>query len=136
MSNLRPILDTSANPQLTTTIAGGAAPTDGSLVGATAVSALISASNFSDANAGTTPGIAVTDVDHGSLWYSTDAGAHWTELTGTVSSNSALLLTGDANTYVYFQADAGATGTQNSALSFKAWDGSTGTNGATGVDTT
>ncbi|MBY4677661.1 DUF4347 domain-containing protein [Marinobacterium arenosum] len=137
--NDAPVLNASASPALPAINEDLAAPTNDSIVNATLVSTLInsggSLDNVSDAE-GDSFGIAVTAVAaQGTLYYSTDSGANWTELTGTVSSSSALLLAADANTWVYFKPDADVNGTINDALTFKAWDQSSGNNGDTGVDT-
>ncbi|WP_321277125.1 DUF4347 domain-containing protein [Thiomicrorhabdus indica] len=131
-ANDAPILDTTASPSLTTVLEDSAAPTNGSTTNASLVSDLLTGASDPD---GDTPlGMAVTGVSSdGTLYYSTDAGANWTAL-GAVSATSALILSGDANTHVYFKPDANYSGTLEDAITFKAWDGTGGyTNGETGV---
>ena len=131
-ANDAPILDTTASPSLTTVLEDSAAPTNGSTTNATLVSDLLTGASDPD---GDTPlGMAVSGVSSdGTLYYSTDAGTNWTAL-GAVSATSALILSGDANTYVYFKPDANYSGTLEDAITFKAWDGTGGyTNGETGV---
>jgi len=102
----------------------------------TLVSQLIGSSgigNFSDADAGTTAGMAITATDNsqgGVWWYSTDGRTSWSTM-GAVSNSSALLLKADAGTYVYFQAsNSGWSGTLNSAITFRAWDQTSGAVGS------
>src|SRR5438093_1391214 len=78
----------------------------------TLVSALVGAGNVADPDAGALYGIAVTAADaaHGTWWYSTDDGAHWTQL-GSVSDGAARLLAGDAQTRLYFQGAQDYNGT-------------------------
>nr|WP_255418209.1 VCBS domain-containing protein [Limnohabitans sp. T6-20] len=87
----------------------------------------------SDVDTGAAKGIAITAINSakGQLYYSLDAGSHWTELTDA-SASTARLLTSDANHRVYFKAAAGTSGTVADALTFRAWDGTTGTDGSTG----
>jgi len=138
-ANAAPVLADTASPVLTGIAEDPGAPTNGSTTGSTLVSALIDSGgaldNFSDAD-GNPAGLAVTGVSgQGTLFYSTNDGTTWTELTGTVSSSSALLLAADANTRVYFQPNSNVNGAINDAITFRAWDQSSGTNGTTGVNT-
>ncbi|WP_129139169.1 DUF4347 domain-containing protein [Modicisalibacter coralii] len=136
--NDAPVLSDAA-PTLTTVAEDPGVPSNGSTANSTLVSALIdnggSLDNFSDVD-GDSAGIAVVGVNQGTLYYSTDGGTNWSQLTGTVSASSALLLNADANTRVYFQPDANVNGSISDAITFKAWDRSSGTNGVTGADTT
>ena len=137
-TNDPPVLDNSKSPALTGIIEDLGAPTNGSTANSTLVSAIIdnggSLDNYSDPE-GDSPGIAVTGVSQGTLYYSTDDGTNWTALGGTVSSSSALLLSANGTTRVYFKPDASVSGSIN-ALSIKAWDGTSGSNGSTGIDAT
>ncbi|RMB11894.1 DUF4347 domain-containing protein [Eilatimonas milleporae] len=139
--NDAPVLNTAASPTLTTILEDAGAPVNGSTAGSTLVSSLVDSggalNNFSDGD-GDAPGIAVTGVSaQGTLFYSTDGGTNWTELTGAVSNTSALLLNADANTRLYFQPDANTNFTSlTDAVTFKAWDRTSGVNGATGANTT
>jgi hypothetical protein len=87
----------------------------------------------SDADADAVKGIAITGVNSakGTVYFSTDGGANWTELT-SVSEGNARLLTADADNRVYFKAASTTQGTVADALTFRAWDGTTGTDGSTG----
>lgn len=138
--NTPPVLDNSKSPTLGNMAANAAAPTNGSTNGSVLVSSLIdnggSLSNFTDSDSNL-PGVAITGVStSGSLYYTTNGGTTWTQLTGTVSAASALTLLADADTRVYFKPNAGYSGSLSDAITFKAWD-QTGsfTNGQTGVGT-
>ena len=134
-----PVLDASKSPALVGMAANAAVPTNGSTAGATLVSALIGTTgiaNYSDANSDPA-GLAITGVNttSGTLYFSTNAGATWTA-TGAVSATSARVLVADANTYVYYQPNAGYSGTVSDAITLKAWDQTGGyINGQAGVDT-
>ncbi len=118
-----PVLDASASPSLGTVVEDTAAPSGA--VGVL-VSSLVesggSLSNFADAD-GDSAGIAVTatNLEGGTLWYSTDDGASWAEV-GTVSAEAPALLAADATTRLFFQPSAGWTGTISDVLTFRAWD--------------
>ena len=137
-----PVLDASKSPTLGTTAANLSAPSNSSTANSVLVSSLIDSvngaglDNYSDANSDAA-GIAITGVNsNGTLYYSTDAGTNWSQLSGTVSATSALALHADANTRVYFQPSTGFTGSLTDAITFKAWD-RTGSfsNGQSGVNT-
>jgi trimeric autotransporter adhesin len=134
--NAAPALDSSKSPVLNAQNEDAGAP-----VGAvgTLVSALVDfaspagqVDNVTDADAGASLGIAVTGVNtgNGNWWYSIDNGTNWSAL-GAVSDANALLLAADANTRLYFQANANYFGSASSAITFRAWDQTTGANGAT-----
>lgn len=132
-----PVLDNTKSPSLGTIVKNLAAPTNGSIVNSILVSDLINTTplaNYSDADSDQA-GIAITGVNsNGTLWFSTNGGTTWTELTGTVSGASALTLYADSDTRIYFQPDTNYTGNLNDAITFKAWDrGDVFTNGQTGV---
>ncbi|SKA25521.1 Uncharacterized conserved protein, partial [Oceanospirillum multiglobuliferum] len=128
--NDAPVLDATQSPALADVIQKAGAPEANSIAGSTVVSDLIGTANnngignYSDVE-GDSPGIAITGVsDKGTLYYTTDGGANWTALTGTVSATSALVLQANADTRVYFQPNQQTdAGTINDALTFKAWDG-------------
>ena len=138
-TSARPVLDNTKSPALAGMGTNAAAPTNGSTAGATLVSALINTSplaNYSDANSDPA-GIAITGINttNGTLYFSTNGGTSWTAA-GAVSATSARVLKADANTYVYYQPNAGYTGTTSDAITLKAWDNNGGyTNGQTGVNT-
>ena len=138
--NSAPVLDDTKTPTLTSPINEDiGAPTNGSTTNSTLVSDLINTTplvNFSDSD-GNSAGMAITAVDSNvTLWYSTDGGTNWNQLSGTVSETSALLLSADANTRIYLQPDTDYNGTVSSAITFKAWDGTSGSAGSTGVEST
>ncbi|TWB37238.1 autotransporter-associated beta strand repeat-containing protein [Nitrospirillum pindoramense] len=127
----QPTLDATKSPTLTSeSQADTAAPTGA--VG-TLVSSLVNTTgigNFTDSGSGT-PGLALTGLNttNGSWWYTTDGGSNW-HAVGTVSSTSALLLSADSNTRLYFQVtNSSFSGTISDAITFRAWDGFVGTNG-------
>lgn len=134
--NHAPVLDELANPALVAVNEDAGAP-----VGAvgTLVSDLVDLdstegglNNVTDADAGAVTGIAIYGVNqtNGTLYYSTNNGATWSQV-GTVSDNAALLLAADANTRLYFQPSPDFNGTINDVLTFRAWDQTEGTNGGT-----
>ncbi len=91
-------------------------------VGNLVSSIISSSSNFSDPD-GDSAGVAITGVSaNGTLWYSTNNGSTWTQLTGTVSDSSALFLHADSNTRIYFQPSAEFSGSISSAITFRGWD--------------
>ncbi|MBL8378493.1 MAG: SBBP repeat-containing protein, partial [Burkholderiales bacterium] len=128
-----PVLDATKSPALTAQIEDAGVP-----VGAvgTLVSSLVDLpgggglDNVTDADSGAFTGIAVTasDTASGSWWYTIDGGSNWSAL-GAVSGTNARLLAADANTRLYFQANANFNGTLGSALTFRAWDQTSGSNG-------
>ena len=133
--NAAPVLDPSASPQLNSVVEDAGIPVG--QVG-TLVSDLIDVggthNNFSDAD-GDSPGIAITgtNLQGGSLWYSTDSGATWLDV-GAVSGSSARVLHADSVTRVAFQPPADFSGTISDVLTFKAWDRTGGhANGAGNV---
>ncbi|VIO74135.1 beta strand repeat-containing protein [Bradyrhizobium ivorense] len=139
-ANDAPVLDATKTPVLASENQGVGAP-----VGAvgTLVSALVDLNppvggldNVTDADTGAVTGIALvgTDTSHGTWFFSTNNGGTWTAV-GTVSNTSALLLSADANTRLYFQPSPGFAGTDTGAITFRAWDQTSGSNGATGVNT-
>lgn len=109
------------------------APTNGSVTGATLVSALAAETgiaNVVDADDNVI-GIAITNFDasaQGKLWYSTNGGTTWTEV-GARTASTALLL--DNDDYVFFKPNANVTGTISTVFTFKAWDLSGGLSGGT-----
>ena len=112
---------------------GSTGPQNGDTANSIEVSSLIvSGTNYSDAEDDNQPGIAITGVNaSGTLWYSTNGGSEWIEVTETLSDSNALTLTTSLNNLLYFQPDAGYIGTLTDALTFRAWDGSEGANGRT-----
>lgn len=133
-TNDAPVLDIAASPTLTGIAEDLAGPTNGSTANSTLVAALLG--GMSDVDVGALQGVAVTGVStQGSLWYSLDSGASWTQVTAALSATNALLLHSDAR--IYFKPASNLNGTLSDALTFKAWDRSDGhLNGVTGIDTT
>ncbi|SDG56430.1 Hemolysin-type calcium-binding repeat-containing protein [Thalassobaculum litoreum DSM 18839] len=123
--NDAPSLDNTQSLALTTVSKGAGAPSNGVTTDSTLVSALTG--GISDVDSSDPKGIAITAVsDQITLWYSTDAGASWTEATGVELSN-ALLLNETARLYAQPGNDVG--GIVSNALTFRAWDQTSGTNG-------
>ncbi len=138
-TNDAPVLDAGKTPVLDAENEGAGAP-----VGAvgTLVSSLVDLNppaggldNVTDVDNGAVTGIALTGVDtsHGTWFYSIDGGAHWLAV-GSVSDSSALLLAADGNTRLYFQPNAGYSGTDTDAITFHAWDQTSGSNGTSGAN--
>jgi hypothetical protein len=88
--------------------------------------------NVLDVDTGAVAGLAIVDADasNGTWHYSTDGGVSW-QLLGSPSDASSRLLAADADTRLYFQANAGFDGTITDAITFRAWDQSSGVNGGT-----
>jgi methionine-rich copper-binding protein CopC len=108
-------------------------PVTGNPVGA--VGSLVSSfmGGVSDVDAGALQGMAITGVDttKGTVWFSTNGGSAWTEVTQTLSNTNALLIGSDADNRLYFKPTAGAPdGQVSAAISFRAWDRTTGTEGS------
>lgn len=137
LANTSPVLDNTKSPTLGTTLKNLGTPTGSSTANSILVSDLINTTplaNYSDADSDPS-GIAITGVNsNGTLWFSTNGGTSWTELTGTVSGTSALMLYANADTRIYFQPDTDYTGDLSDAITFKAWDQNGGyTNGQMGA---
>ncbi len=135
--NDAPVLDATKSPALNAVFKGAAAPSGN--IG-TPVSVLVDLSspagqvdNVTDADDtdGDGPaqlGIAITAADASNgTWYFY-VNNTWTAL-GTPSASSARLLAANSTTRLYFQPNAGFSGTVASALTFRAWDRTTGTSG-------
>ena len=130
-TNDAPLLTAAASPILNTISEDAGAPSG--VVG-TLITSLVDfnppaggLNNISDADTGALAGIAVTGANTtlGTLWYSINNGGTWTQI-GAVSDASALLLSADASTRVYFQGGANFSGTVSDALTFRAWDQTSG----------
>ncbi|MFV8570620.1 DUF4347 domain-containing protein, partial [Marinobacter sp. SBS5] len=95
----------------------------------TLVSELI-AGQVSDADSGSSAGIAVVGVDNtnGTWEYTTNGGGVWTAF-GSPSTSAARLLAADVNTLVRFVPDANWNGTVANGITFHAWDQTNGANG-------
>lgn len=126
-ANDAPVLDAANSPSLTGIVEDAPAPTNGATAGSTLVSSLLGGA--SDVDSGALQGAALVGASaQGTLWYSTDGGANWTQAPA-LSATSALLLTSDAR--VYFQPNANVAGTLADAITFRAWDRTSGANGGT-----
>ena len=118
-----PTLTASASPQFSAIAINAGVPSGA--VG-TLVSALIdsggSLNNFSDAD-GDSPAIAIigTNLNGGTLYYSTNNGTSWSDV-GAVSASSARVLYADGNTRLAFAPAADYSGTISDLITFKAWD--------------
>ena len=131
-----PVLDATRSPTLSAVTEDAGAPS-GSV--GTLVSSLVDfatpsgqVDNVTDADSGAQLGIAITaaNTSNGTWWFSTNNGSTWAVL-GSVSDASARLLAADADTRVYFQANANYNGSVSDAITFHAWDQTSGTNGGT-----
>ncbi len=95
-----------------------------------AVGTLISAlsGGISDPDSGSLQGVAITGADgsHGTWYYSTDNGVHWTAV-GAVADDSALLLR--AGDRLYFQPANDVNGSFAAGLTLRAWDQTSGSAG-------
>ena len=130
------MLDESQSPVLASVNEDAGAP-DGAV--GTLVSALVDLDppeggldNVTDADFGADTGIAIYGAAqaHGTLYYTIDGGAHWSQV-GSVSDSAALLLAADADTRLYFRPNADFNGTVDDVITFRAWDRTSGVNGGT-----
>jgi len=134
-SNDAPVLNAAATPNLASVNEDAGAPVGavGSLV-----SSLVDLNppaaglnNVTDADSNAQTGLALTGTNsaNGTWWYTTNDGALWKQV-GAVANTSALLLTADSHTRIYFQGSADFNGLVSNALTFRAWDGTSGTAGS------
>ncbi|MGW8394375.1 beta strand repeat-containing protein [Pseudoduganella sp. HUAS MS19] len=131
--NDAPVLVSAATPVLARVLQNAGAPSGaaGSLV-----SDLVDLAppggldNVTDADHNAVTGVALTGTNtaNGTWWYSTNGGSTWAAV-GNVSNSSALLLSADANTRIYFQGTSNFNGTVSDGVTFRAWDGTSGTAG-------
>ncbi len=121
--NDAPTLNEGQSPVLTTLGEDSPAPSG---VAGTLVSALVGGLNDDDSGALKGIAITATNTTNGTLWYSTNGGSNWIQVS-PVSTTSALLLAADAR--LYYQPAANYNGTTADALTFRAWDTSTGSAG-------
>jgi VCBS repeat-containing protein len=135
-TNDAPILSAAATPVLASVNedAGGPAGAVGTLVSSLVDMnpPAVGLNNVADADDGASTGIALTATNNtnGTWWYSTNGGTNWSTI-GAVSDSSALQLTADANTRLYFQANTNFNGTVANAITFRAWDQTSGSAGST-----
>ncbi|MCB4429355.1 hypothetical protein FZX09_11315, partial [Synechococcus sp. MU1643] len=126
-----PTLTVSASPQFSAITINSGVPSGA--VG-TLVSALIdsggSLNNFSDSD-GDSPAIAIigTNLNGGTLYYSTNNGTSWSDV-GAVSASSARVLYANNNTRLAFTPVTNFSGTISDLITFKAWDRNGAANGA------
>jgi len=125
--NDAPVLD-SAGAMSLTAINQGDINNSGTLVSDLLASA--GGDRVTDQDAGAQEGIAIIAADptHGVWQYSTNGGATWSNL-GSVSNESARLLSADTLTRIRFVPAAGFNGTVASGITFRAWDQTSGMNG-------
>ena len=137
--NDAPVLDSSKTPSLNSQTEDAGAPSGA--VG-TLISSLVDyltapggLDNVVDVDASPTLGIAITaaDTDEWDLVL-LDQRRFKLDALGTVATDNARLLAADANTRVYFQANADFNGTLDAAITFRAWDRTTGNNGGLAND--
>ena len=133
--NSAPSLDTSRNPVMSSLAEDASSPSGA--VG-TQIQDLVDSvppsgqlDNFSDPDAGTEMGVAITGLNTSSCasWYYSD-GVAWTNI-GSVSDTSALLLPASAGYRIYCQPTENFSGTISAAITFRAWDQTSGTPGQT-----
>lgn len=69
-------------------------------------------------------GIAITGLDQsqGTLYYSTNGGTTWTEVTRPLSDSNALFMRSDADNRVYFKPTDGLMVRSVNALTIRSWD--------------
>ena len=134
--NDRPTLDPTASPVLFTQATGADQPVGkvGMLV-SKFIDDAGALDNFSDVDSDL-PGIAMigTNLGGGILWFSTDEGDNWTQVS-QVSGQAATLLAADNKTRIFLQLGPDAESRPDAVVTFKAWDRNGYPNGAQGVDT-
>ena len=134
--NAAPVLNSAASPQLNSVTEDAGSPVG--QVG-TLVSDLIDSggthNNFSDAD-GDLPGIAITatNLQGGTLWYSTDNGTTWLDVE-SVSDGSPRLLAANERTRVFFEPTLNLNGVVDDIITFKAWDQQSSNSLSTTTDT-
>ncbi|MGE0383643.1 MAG: Ig-like domain-containing protein, partial [Gammaproteobacteria bacterium] len=143
--NDAPTLDATKSPALNNITQGAGAPSGSiSTVGGTLVGSLVDFSggggldNVTDPDSGALLGIAITGLNgtNGTWWYTTNNGATaWTQIStpSSLADSNALLLIANANTGIYFQPNAGFSGTIGNAVTFRAWDRTGPTDTANGT---
>lgn len=74
-------------------------------------------------------GIAITGVDttQGTLFYSTNGGNSWTEVTHPLSESNSLFMRSDGDNRVYFKPSANLMVSSGNALTIRSWDQSEAT---------
>ncbi|WP_346308847.1 tandem-95 repeat protein, partial [Limnohabitans sp.] len=82
-----------------------------------------------DADASHLKGLAITGVNNGTLYFSTNGGTSWTAVSGASDAN-ALLLGSDNDNRLYFKPNPGFYGTASDAVTFRAWDQTSGSEGS------
>jgi VCBS repeat-containing protein len=132
--NDAPELDDVPARSLTTLDEDAAAPSNGDIIGELVSDLIPNSTDITDIDAGAIDGIAITDIQNGTLYYSTDNGATW-QAASTPTDAAALLLANDGQTRLFFQPDTNVNGTFD-ALTFRAWDQTSGINGGTADTTT
>ena len=92
-------------------------------------------SDLSDADSADVPGLGIAivgaDSAHGTLQYSTNNGASWSDVNSVADSN-ALLLSPDATNRIRFVPNVAFTGPIGSVVTFRVWDRTTGISGLSG----
>lgn len=138
-----PTLDPAKSPVFTDETVGSTSVPVGAV--GTLVSQLVdiggSLSNMTSSYpAGHAYGIAITGTNtttgNGTWYYTSNGGTTWQQV-GTVSNTSALLLTADANTRLYYVSNGTYLGTITDGITFRAWDtgaGAAGTKTDTSVN--
>lgn len=118
-TNDAPVLDSSVELMLATIAEDPGLPVNGTTTNSTLVSTLTA--GITDIDPGAKQGIAITaaDSDAGTLYFSTDEGANWTQAEG-MSETKALLL--EADDHVYWLPTADSNGAVDDVLTFRAWD--------------
>ena len=136
-ANNAPVLDATRDPLLSSVSEDSGAPvnaSDGTQVSAFVdlVSPAGQVDNVTDPDG---PGLGIAIVggaSTGTLWYSTNNGASWTNggAPSSYSDSNALLLAGETgNNRVYYQPAANVNGVISTAVVIRAWDESTNTSG-------
>ena len=74
-------------------------------------------------------GIAITGVDNtqGTLYYSTNGGSSWTEVTRPLSESNSLFMRSDGDNRVFFKPSANLMVRSGNALTIRSWDQSEAT---------
>ena len=129
--NDAPVINSATTVNLNSVLQDAEAPVNGNTTAGTLVGALLDAITDPDGNV--PKGILVTGAGAGyeSLYYSTNGGSTWINLTNLTVNNAVFL---DANSRIFYKPVAGTTGFKTGAVWYRAWDMTDGVTAGTFID--
>ncbi|WP_310614864.1 Ig-like domain-containing protein [Limnohabitans sp.] len=129
--NDAPVINQGTTVNLNSVLQDAQAPVNGNTTAGTLVGTLLDAITDPDGNV--PKGILVTGAGAGyeSLYYSTDGGSTWINLTNLTVNNAVFL---DANSRIFYKPVAGTTGFKTGAVWYRAWDMTDGVTAGTFID--